>query len=350
MGEAGKYMLVADSGATKCSWAFVGTDCNASSRGGAVRFETAGLNAAVNAGEAIRQVASECAAQLSLAAGPSCAFPEPWVGGMCPDGMFALEGVVGRVADIWIYAAGVTSPEAAALVDSVFVGVFPCARVHVASDMLGAARAACGAEAGIVGILGTGSNSCLYDGEKIVKQGLGGGYVLGDEGSGAWFGKRLLADFIRDRLPEDMAEALRKEYSLDYRTIVENVYRAEAPSRYLASFFPFVLRWAQCGSNDTLAEHHRNSDDRHSAEGQEYAKTLLRMGFGEFLDRCIVGRYDCRSCTLNLCGSVAWLCRDIIAECAASRGITLGRVVKSPIDSLVDYHSSQSDNAGSIAL
>lgn len=349
MDEKEKYMLVADSGATKCSWALVGTGCHASPRGCAVRFETAGLNAAVNDAEAIRQAASECAVQLSLAVGPSCAFPEPYAE-MCSDGKSVSGGAVELVSDIWIYAAGVTSPDVAALVESAFGGIFPRAGVYVASDILGAARAACGSEPGIVGILGTGSNSCLYDGEKIVKQGLGGGYVLGDEGSGAWFGKRLLADFIRDRLPEDMAEALRKEYSLDYRTIVENVYRAEAPSRYLASFFPFVLRWAQCGSNDTLAEHHRNSDDRHSAEGQEYAKTLLRMGFGEFLDRCIVGRYDCRSCTLNLCGSVAWLCRDIIAECAASRGITLGRVVKSPIDSLVDYHSSQSDNAGSIAL
>lgn len=352
MGEAGKYMLVADSGATKCSWAFVGTDCNASSRGGAVRFETAGLNAAVNAGEAIRQVASECAAQLSLAAGPSCAFPEPWVGGMCPDGMFALEGVVGRVADIWIYAAGVTSPEAAALVDSVFVGVFPCARVHVASDMLGAARAACGAEAGIVGILGTGSNSCFYDGKRIVKQGLGGGYVLGDEGSGAWFGKRLLSDFIRDRLPQDMTEALREEYALDYRTIVENVYRADAPSRYLASFFPFILKWAKPGAEDVPEDRPVVSTshlgDRNQTEKNEYAAGLIREGFGAFLDRCIVGRYDSRSYPLNLCGSVAWFCRDIIAECAASRGIALGRVVKSPIDSLVDYHSSLPCNADSV--
>ena len=198
--------------------------------------------------------------------------------------------------------------------------MFPNAEVNVLSDILGAARAVCGSESGIVGILGTGSNSCFYDGETIVKQGLGGGYVLGDEGSGAWFGKRLLSDFIRDLLPEEMAEALQREHSLDYQTIVENVYRAEAPSRYLASFFPFLLKWA-----------------KPVTEG--YAAALLREGIGEFLDRCIAGRYDSHVHSLNLCGSVAWFCRDMIAECAAARGMILGKIVKSPIDGLVAYHS-----------
>lgn len=326
--ESGKYILIADSGATKCSWALVRTGTSASSQDVALRFETAGLNVAVETVEAIRQAAIECSVKFRLVAGASAAFSES-----CVDGMFSKkkEIDVGQIAAIWIYAAGVASPESAALVKSAFECVFPSANVHIASDMLGAARSVCGSEPGLVGILGTGSNTCLYDGKEIVRQGFGGGYVLGDEGSGAWFGKRLLSDFIRDLLPEEMAEALRGEYSLDYQTIVENVYRAETPSRYLASFFPFILKWAHSGTG-------------------EYAEALLREGFGAFLDRCIAGRYDWHASSLNLCGSVAWLCRDVIAECAAVRGMALGNVVKSPIDGLVAYHLSMAGNAGSAAL
>lgn len=307
--ERGKYILIADSGATKCSWAAIGPD------GEVKLFDTPGVNLAVNSPEAISLAVHSVFVQFPLQ------YPLEWhLVSLGADEKGKLGFVIECVTEIWIYSAGATSDETTELVKYAFGAMFPNAEVNVLSDILGAARAVCGSESGIVGILGTGSNSCFYDGETIVKQGLGGGYVLGDEGSGAWFGKRLLSDFIRDLLPEEMAEALQREHSLDYQTIVENVYRAEAPSRYLASFFPFLLKWA-----------------KPVTEG--YAAALLREGIGEFLDRCIAGRYDSHVHSLNLCGSVAWLCRDMIAECAAARGMILGKIVKSPIDGLVAYHS-----------
>lgn len=307
--ERGKYILIADSGATKCSWAAIGPD------GEVKLFDTPGVNLAVNSPEAISLAVHSVFVQFPLQ------YPLEWhLVSLGADEKGKLGFVIECVTEIWIYSAGATSDETTELVKYAFGAMFPNAEVNVLSDILGAARAVCGSESGIVGILGTGSNSCLYDGKDIVKQGLGGGYVLGDEGSGAWFGKRLLSDFIRDLLPEEMAEALQKEYSLDYQTIVENVYRAEAPSRYLASFFPFLLKWA-----------------KPVTEG--YAAALLRDGIGEFLDRCIAGRYDSHVHSLNLCGSVAWFCRDMIAECAVARGMVLGKIVKSPIDGLVAYHS-----------
>lgn len=307
--ERGKYILIADSGATKCSWAAIGPD------GEVKLFDTPGVNLAVNSPEAISLAVHSVFVQFPLQ------YPLEWhLVSLGADEKGKLGFVIECVTEIWIYSAGATSDETTELVKYAFGAMFPNAEVNVLSDILGAARAVCGSESGIVGILGTGSNSCFYDGETIVKQGLGGGYVLGDEGSGAWFGKRLLSDFIRDLLPEEMAEALQREYSLDYQTIVENVYRAEAPSRYLASFFPFLLKWA-----------------KPVTEG--YAAALLRDGIGEFLDRCIAGRYDCHVHSLNLCGSVAWFCRDMIAECASARGMVLGKIVKSPIDGLVAYHS-----------
>lgn len=307
--ERGKYILIADSGATKCSWAAIGPD------GEVKLFDTPGVNLAVNSPEAISLAVHSVFVQFPLQ------YPLEWhLVSLGADEKGKLGFVIECVTEIWIYSAGATSDETTELVKYAFGAMFPNAEVNVLSDILGAARAVCGSESGIVGILGTGSNSCFYDGETIVKQGLGGGYVLGDEGSGAWFGKRLLSDFIRDLLPEEMAEALQREYSLDYQTIVENVYRAEAPSRYLASFFPFLLKWA-----------------KPVTEG--YAAALLRDGISEFLDRCIAGRYDCHVHSLNLCGSVAWFCRDMIAECASARGMVLGKIVKSPIDGLVAYHS-----------
>lgn len=319
--ERGKYILIADSGATKCSWAAIGPD------GEVKLFDTPGVNLAVNSPEAISLAVHSVFVQFPLQ------YPLEWhLVSLGADEKGKLGFVIECVTEIWIYSAGATSDETTELVKYAFGAMFPNAEVNVLSDILGAARAVCGSESGIVGILGTGSNSCFYDGETIVKQGFGGGYVLGDEGSGAWFGKRLLSDFIRDLLPEEMTEALQREHSLDYQTIVENVYRAEAPSRYLASFFPFLLKWAKAVTEGTPV-------DRKKPSGHEYAAALLREGIGEFLDRCIAGRYDSHVHSLNLCGSVAWFCRDMIAECAAARGMVLGKIVKSPIDGLVAYHS-----------
>lgn len=326
-----RYMLVADSGATKCSWALLGLPSDASGSaaegGDLLRFETAGLNAAVASAEDVVAFAKETAEQLCLMAGPQASFPEEMVslaGDSAGESHFPLRD---EVSEIWLYAAGAVSEEMTGeMITRDFRIFFRNAEVKVCSDMLGAARAVCGDEPGIVGILGTGSNSCLYDGEQIAVQGLGGGYVLGDEGSGAWVGKRLLSDFIRGLLPPEMDAALRRDYALDYPTIVDKVYRSGTPGRNLASFFPFVLDRANGKSAGA------------DGASREYARSLIREGMGAFLDRCILSRYDCAACPLNLCGSVAWLCRDILSDCARERNIRIGRILKSPIDGLIKYH------------
>lgn len=350
-----RYMLVADSGATKCSWALLGLPSDASGiaaeDGDVLRFETAGLNAAVASAEDVVYFAKEAAEQLCIVAGPESSFleePVSFADDSAGGSHFLLRD---EVSEIWLYAAGAVSEEMTGEIFRDFRLFFRNAEVKVCSDMLGAARAVCGDEPGIVGIFGTGSNSCLYDGEQIAVQGLGGGYVLGDEGSGAWVGKRLLSGFIRGLLPPEMDAALRRDYALDYPTIVDKVYRSGTPGRYLASFFPFVLGCAMTGleqnSGNGYGENSLNckvesagaepSDDA----SREYARSLLREGFGAFLDRCILNRYDCAAYPLNLCGSVAWLCRDIISDCARERNVRMGRVLKSPIDGLIKYHSTK---------
>ena len=345
--------MIADSGATKCSWVLLGL--SRASGGGtagefAFRFETAGLNAAVASEGDVMAFAKEAAEQLCLAVGPESSFPEEPAAFADDSAGGCRSGMMDEVSEIWIYAAGAVSEDMSVEIARDFRLFFRNAEVNVCSDMLGAARAVCGDEPGIVGILGTGSNSCLYDGKQIAVQGLGGGYVLGDEGSGAWIGKRLLSDFIRGLLPSEMEAALRRDYVLDYPAIVDKVYRSGTPGRYLASFFPFVLGYAEVGGEKTGGDKLEEYGSQMTSDcglksavedgaSRDYARNLLREGFGAFLDRCILNRYDCAAYPLNLCGSVAWLCRDIISDCAGERNIRIGRILKSPIDGLIKYHS-----------
>ena len=314
-------ILVADNGATKCDWAAIGFD------GRVERFETAGVNPALCSPDAVESSLQSSVGQSAAPHGS---------GHLVSSGTGEGEKTIlttGSVSEIWFYSAGAASDSLTLPLKRSFARMFPDAEVNVLSDMLGAARALCGTEPGVVGILGTGSNSCLYDGNDIAESGLGGGYVLGDEGSGAWFGKTLLADYIRNLLPADMSAALREEYSLDYQTIVENVYRSETPSRYLASFFPFVLR---CAGMGTAGEF---DDMEITGDGHDYAAALIDEGIGAFFRRCIMSRhYDFERYPVCFCGSIAWLCHNVIEHHAASMGVTLGRIMKSPIEGLVEYH------------
>ena len=276
-------LIISDCGATKADWAVIG-------EGGKLRrFSTPGFNAAV---------------------------------GETPDSLvqnFSLELGIQPPGDmrIFLYCAGVVPGKLTSSLEDAFRKMFPNVEMETASDMLGAARAVCAHKAGVVGILGTGSNSCIYDGKGISVQGRGGGYVLGDEASGAWFGKRLLSDYIRRLLPGDLDKALEEEYCIDYQKIVQGVYRSGTPSAYLASYFPFVQR-------------HQDSP---------YMRQLLDEGFSLYFDR-VLSAYaaELESLPLSFCGSVAHLCQDRLRECASDRGWKIARILRSPIDGLVDFH------------
>ncbi len=323
----GKYILIADNGATKCDWAAI---CP----GGHVdRFETQGVNLALSAPDEIVFAAHSAFAQFAALHASdrlvSLSTSE--------DGKTCL--TVESVSEIWFYSAGATSGKMALTLKYAFGSMFPKAAVNVLSDLLGAARALCGTDPGIVGILGTGSNSCFYDGKDIVKAGRGGGFILGDEGSGAWYGKTLLADFVRDLIPEDMLEALKKRYFLDYETVIEKVYRSEAPNRYLASFFPFIYKWAKPESKGEF------DDMEVTVAGQEYADFFLYEGIVTFFERCLYYQsFDFERYHVYLCGSIAWLCRDLVEQRASFLNMTVGKIVKSPIDGLVEYHLNNEDN------
>ncbi len=274
-------LLIADSGATKVDWRAL-TD-----KGEVKEIATEGINPVFLSKERIVEILKN---ELLPIIGPN-------------------------VRQVFFYGAGVVSPEIIGGLQTCFKEVFPKSNCTAESDMLAAARALCGHKAGIASILGTGSNSCFYDGMGIVKNVRAGGFILGDEASGAYLGKRFLSDFIKGLLPKEIEEEFVKRFDLDYIKIVQKVYREPVPSKFLASFSPFIFEYRE----------------------DPHVRRMLLSSFDEFLSRNIV-HYDYMNYPLNFVGSVAFHYRDILEESIRRKGMKLGKILKSPISGLVDYH------------
>ena len=275
-------VLIADSGSTGVDWRLIG-------EGTTVTATTQGINPVFMDRDAmIRVLREELLPQL---------------------------GEQQPIARICFYGAGIVSEEVSFRVCDALQEVFPDATGEAASDLLAAARALCGTKPGIACILGTGSNSCFYDGAQIVSNVRAGGFILGDEASGAWFGKQLLSDYVKGLLPQNLTDELVRRFGIDYPTIVQKVYREPLPSRYLASFAPFI-------------EEHGN---------HPYIKNLLRNGFDAFLLRN-VAQYDYRRYPVHFTGSVAWHFRELLGRCLTAAGMRQGTIVQRPIESLTEYH------------
>lgn len=273
--------LIADSGSTKVSWRALKDD------GSVVEIESEGINPVFQTKEDIEYILRR-----------------------------DLKPILNEnIDEIFFYGAGVVAPEISSVLAYVFKTIFPGSKTVAESDVLAAARALCGRNPGISCIIGTGSNSCLYDGEKIVKNVRAGGFILGDEGSGGVLGKRLISDYIKGLLPTDISDELDKRYGLDYFAIVQKVYKEPLPSRFLASFSPFILEF---------------KDD-------PYMNAMIYNNFDDFFKRNIV-QYDYKSYSVNIVGSIAYYYEDFLKRAAKANGMTIGKILKDPIDALVDYH------------
>ena len=228
---------------------------------------------------------------------------------------------VGKEGKLYFYGAGVVSEKAAEAVSDAFRRILPGFTVTVGSDLTAAAMASLSSSDGIAAILGTGSNSGLYLGGRIVRNIPAGGFILGDEGSGAWLGKRLLSDYIKGMLPDDLSSALEEEFGpLSYASIVDRVYRADMPSRYLASFSPFLKRH----------------------ESQEYVRELLEEGFRAFIRRNVL-RYDRPDLPLAAVGSVAAVYGDVLRSVASEFKLEVLNVEASAGDGLVRFYQNQNN-------
>lgn len=190
--------------------------------------------------------------------------------------------------------------------------------INVESDLVGAARALLGNTPGIACIMGTGSNSCLYDGEKITSNVPSLGFILGDEGSGAALGKRLVADAFKGQLPELVKDHFLSLYELTLEEILDYTYRRPAANRFLASLVPF------------LKDHIWNP----------YVYSLVREEFASFLKRNVAMYPGSRTLPLSFTGSIAFHFSDILKEVAENEGFKVGKICKSPMEGLIEYHKN----------
>ena len=222
------------------------------------------------------------------------------------------------VEDVHYYGTGCANPENAASIKKALKKVFPGAKVEVNTDLMAAARAVCGHEKGIACILGTGSNSCYYNGKKIVKNSPGIGYVLGDEGSGAYLGKKVLQYYMYDTFDEDLRARFDAKFLTNKVEILDNVYKKPLANRYLASFAIFL------------------ADNR----GHYMVENILEDGLNDFYFQHLCKYREVWTSPVNFVGSVAFGFKDILQELCNSYEFELGTVMKNPMSGLVTYHKS----------
>lgn len=227
-----------------------------------------------------------------------------------------LEVATTAVSQIYFYGAGCSTPRSNSVVEKAFRQVFSEANIYVDHDLLGAARALCGKSEGIACILGTGSNSCAFDGKNITDNVSSLGFMLGDEGSGASLGRQLVRSFFYREMPTNIKSAFYEKYQMDKDTIFREVYKSTLPSRYMAQFAKF------------MKEHIESP----------FIKNLVKMEFAAFIDTQVIKYKDVKSIPINFLGSVAFFFQDIMLEVLEERGLVMGTVIQEPITTLVDYH------------
>lgn len=222
------------------------------------------------------------------------------------------------VDEVHYYGAGCISAEVCDNVRRAIALHIPAPVIEVNTDLLAAARALCGHDKGIACILGTGSNSCFYDGERIVDNVSPLGYILGDEGSGAVLGRLLVGDVLKNQLSPELCEKFLSQYNLDTLEIIHRVYREPQPNRFLASVSPFLLE------NMEEPAIHR----------------LVLNSFKSFFVRNISHYEGYRDMPVNFVGSIAYYYHDVLKEAADAIDATLGTIVVSPMAGLISYHTA----------
>ena len=280
-------ILIADCGSTKIDW------CLLNGKKVEKQVFTLGMNAVMLTEEEMR---SRIGAEL---------MPE-------------LTAYAGDIKEVYFYGAGCISTEVCSNVACAIKANIPGAgKIEVYTDLLAAARALCGHEPGIACIMGTGSNSCLYDGKGIAANVSPLGFILGDEGSGAVLGKLFLGDVLKNQLPAEVTAEFLEEYSLDLLTIIRRVYREPQPNRFLASVTPFISK-------------HIDVKEIHD---------MVLGTFTAFFKRNIMQYTGYEAHKVNFVGSIAYYFREVLEEAARNSGCTIGKVIKSPMEGLLKYHS-----------
>ncbi len=279
-------ILIADSGSSKTDWSLIGT--NKKTR----HFQTTGLNPFFRTEEDCYRLLTE---------------------------ELKLKPQKEQIDRIIFYGAGVKNKKQSAFIENILKKHFGIKDVEAHSDMLAAARATSGNDKGVCCILGTGSNSCYYNGKKIMTQNPSLGFIVGDEGSGTYLGKRVLQYFFYKTFDEDLHEAFRNKYGDDLSEILQKVYKDPLANRYLASFTQFLIE----------------------QRGHYMVENIIEDAFIDFYQRHVLKYRESWKYPIHFIGTVAYEFRDIIHSLHEQYGLDTGHILKSPVDGLIKYHKAE---------
>lgn len=224
-----------------------------------------------------------------------------------------------EITEIYFFGAGCSSPDRHEIVTNALSQLFPRAYISADSDLLGSAYATCGHEKGLCCVLGTGSNISFFDGQEVHSGKHGLGYVLGDEGSGTWFGKALITDFLYGNMPGEIALLFDKEYGITKETVIRDVYQKPGANTYLASFSRFLN-----GIRQT-----------------DYCQALLARGFQEFIDSDIKSFPQYHKYKCHFVGSIAYVFADELKQLCQANDVHVGKIIRQPIYDLMHFIQSR---------
>lgn len=279
-------ILIADSGATKADWRFIDKDGSISS------FSTAGLSPLFwTSKEMSDEINKKFTKKIKLQ-------------------------IANQKSQIFFYGTSCSSKERIKIVQTALKKAFPKSKAEINHDILASARALLGSKEGIACILGTGSNSCYYDGKKITQMKGGLTYILGDEGSGAHIGLEFLKAFLNNELPEKVHKTFLKEYRLTKDKIFDAIYQKKYPNRFLASFAKSI--------NEHIED--------------PFIAKLVKQCVTEFFEKTICKYENHMNVPVGFVGSIASYFKNILMEVAKEKGVTVNKIIGNPIDELVKFH------------
>ena len=221
------------------------------------------------------------------------------------------------IDEVYYYGTGCANPANAKIVKKAIQKTFPGSSVQVTHDLMGAARSLFGNQKGIASILGTGSNSCYFNGKKIVRNSPGLGYVLGDEGSGAYLGKKVLQYYLYEIFDSELKLKFDAKYNTTTVEILESVYKKPLPNRYLAGFAIF------------LAEN----------RGHFMIENIIEDGLNDFFFNHLQKYKETSSLPVSFVGGIAYGFRDTLKELCQTYNFELGKIIRNPMEGLIDFHS-----------
>jgi glucosamine kinase len=275
--------LIADSGSTKCEWCLL-------DNGKKKIFSTQGISPYfLNADQIVAVLQKELMPKLKKL----------------------------TVEVVHFYGTGLSNNSNIKIINNALVRLFANAKINIEHDLLAAARALCGTDKGIACILGTGSNSCYFNGKKIQKNSPGLGYILGDEGSGAYLGKKVVQYYLYNTFDEDLKARFDKRFNVTKDEILDSVYKQPLANKYLASYAIF------------LAEN----------RGHYMIENIIEDGLNDFFFNHLYKYRESWTQPINFVGSIAFGFKDVLKDLCNTYELELGTVLKKPMDGLIQFHA-----------